>query len=224
MAKFLEQKRALELRTAGRSYSQIKSELGVSKSTLSNWLRDYPLSQKRIRELRDWNEQRIERYRETRRKKREEILNAIYKRQKSRLLPLSKRELFIGGLFLYWGEGGKTKLGELTISNTDPAVIITFIHWLKKCFGVKLTVLRVRLHLYKDMNVRKETKFWSSTLKIPISQFRSPYVKNSNRASLTYKNGFGHGTCNVMLSGAKLAKEVLMGLRAMNDYFMKMRL
>ena len=109
MAKFKIRERAVLLRKEGKSYSEIKSLLKVSKSTLSLWLRDYPLSQEKIRELRDWNQKRIENYRETRRRQRESILNDIYKHEKDVILPLSKRELFLTGLFLYWGEGGKTK-------------------------------------------------------------------------------------------------------------------
>src|SRR3989344_1149266 len=91
--------KAMGLRKQGMSYSQIKQRLGVSKSTLSYWLRDYPLSDKRIRELRDWNEKRIERYRETRRRQREKLLSDIYKEVKKDVLPLSKHDLLVTGLF-----------------------------------------------------------------------------------------------------------------------------
>ena len=71
MARFRDHAKALILRKQGKSYSQIKTILKVSKSTLSLWLRDYPLSRQRIRELRDWSEQRIEKCRETKRKKKD---------------------------------------------------------------------------------------------------------------------------------------------------------
>jgi orotate phosphoribosyltransferase-like protein len=45
--------RAIELRQKGYSYSQIKAELGLSKSTLSNWLYDMPLSEERIKYIQD---------------------------------------------------------------------------------------------------------------------------------------------------------------------------
>jgi len=43
MARFQDKEKALALRKQEMSYSQIKSILGISKSTLSSWLRDYPL-------------------------------------------------------------------------------------------------------------------------------------------------------------------------------------
>lgn len=38
--------KAITLRKKGMSYSQIKTEIGISKSTLSGWLSDMPLSKK----------------------------------------------------------------------------------------------------------------------------------------------------------------------------------
>lgn len=75
MVKREERARALRLRRQGKSYSQIKKEIGVSKSTLSCWLRTYPLNKKQIEKLmklRATSEVRIERYRETMRKKKRE--------------------------------------------------------------------------------------------------------------------------------------------------------
>src|SRR3989344_6471476 len=132
MAKRELEKRAVDLRKQGMSYSQIKNQLGVSKSTLSYWLRFYPLSDERIRELRDHSVQRIERYRETRRKQREAQLNSIYQIEKKKILPLSDRDLFIAGLFLYLSEGEKTNIFTVGISNTNPVVPKLFILWLER--------------------------------------------------------------------------------------------
>lgn len=219
MAKpFLKQK-AIELRGAGYSYSRIKRELGVGKGTLSAWLQGLPLSQERIRELRDWNEIRIERYRETRRKKREAILKEIYSQESSKIFPLSQREEFLCGLFLYWGEGTKTGNGILCLANTDYRMMRFFLQWITLALGVPKEKVFIRLHLYSDMSVEKEQEFWSKTLNIPSSQFKKPYVKKSTLVGLTYKNGFGHGTCNMMVSDAILRKRVLMGIKSIGDLF-----
>ena len=117
------------------------------------------------------------------------------------------------------GEGGKTKENELVISNTNPAIIKIFIYWLKNCFWVNKEKIKIKLHLYKDMNIKKEINFWIKELNIEKSQFIKPYIKNSNKSSLTYKNGFGHGTCNAAIYNGILGKKVLMGLKAIEDYF-----
>lgn len=219
MAKVKEKELALDLRRRGSSYSQIKKLVGVSKSTLSSWLREYPLSERRVRELRDWNETRIEHYRETRKRKREAELDQIASEERRILLPLSKRDLYVAGLFLYWGEGGKTKAFELTLSNTDPAVLRVFIQWLNEVFGVPKEMLHVKLQLYKDMSISAENKYWSKELGLPITQFRKPYIKSSLLSGLTYRGGFKHGTCNIVFSNAKVSKRVHMGLRVLRQYF-----
>jgi len=219
-AKFREKELAIKLRKSGESYNRIRKTIGVSKGTLSLWLRDMPLSKKRIRELRDWNEVRIERYRETRRRTRDALLTEIYKEEKKLIMPLSNRDLFIAGLFLYWGEGAKTKIAELSLSNTDPAIVKVFICWLEKVFSINRKKLRVRLHIYKDMDAKQELLFWSKALGISLLQFKKPYVKSTSRSSITYKNGFGHGTCQINIGGAKIAKRVLMGLKVLSDRFM----
>lgn len=218
MSKPQQREESIRLRKQGKSYSEIKSVLGVAKSTLSTWLKEYPLSIKKIRELRDWNQKRIEHYIATRRITRERLLKNIYTQEKRSIFPLSKRELLLAGLFLYWGEGGKTQTASLSVSNTDPAVIKFFIVWFKK-YNIPKEKLSIKLHLYKDMNIEKEVHFWSNLLKIPIQQFKRPYIKKSDRQALTYK-GFGHGTCNLLLNDAKLSKRVLMGLQAIRDHYL----
>lgn len=213
MARFRDHQRALVLRKQGMSYSQIKKLLGVSKSTLSLWLKDYPLSKERIKELRANNEQRIERFRETMRRKKEARLEKTYKIQKGLILPLDKKESFIAGLFLYWGEGSKSKMDRLSISNTDPNIIKFFINWLNKSLNVNRTKIRILLHLYSDMDIRKETMFWSDQLKIPLSQFNRPYVKKTLSTNVNHKGSFGHGTCNATVCSVPLAEKIFMTLK-----------
>lgn len=221
MARFKDHQTALALRKKGKSYSQIKELLKVSKSTLSYWLRDYPLPQEKLRELRDWNQQRIENYRNTRRTQKEQRLAQVYKKQKKLIFPLNKREEFIAGLFLYWGEGGKSKNSSTTISNTDPSLIKFSIKWFTKILGISSEKLRVRIQLYKDMRADDAIDYWSKTLKIPKNQFTKPYFKKSNRTDLTYKGIFVHGTCNVIINNARLCEKILMGLKSIADYYMR---
>lgn len=221
MTRFADREKAIKLRLQEKSYSQIKKILGINKSTLSYWLRDYPLSKQRIKELRDCNEQRIEKFRETMRKKREARLKKFYQQQKKIILPFNRRNLYLAGLFLYWGEGSKQQMWSLTISNTDPAVIKFFLYWLVKGLKVSKNKLKVQLHLYEDMNIKKEHLFWSKTLNIPLNQFIKPYIKKSSSLRINHKGGFGHGTCNLRIGDARLTEKILMGLKSISDYYLK---
>lgn len=219
MARFKDHEKALNLRKQGMSYSQIKKILKISKSTLSNWLNKYPLSKERIRELRDKNEMRIEKYRETMKQKKEKRLKEFYEIQKRIILPLSKRELFIAGLFLYWGEGSKGNMTRASLSNTDPAMLKFFIRWITECLDVPKEKLKIHIQLYADMDIAKEIDFWSRTLNIPRQQFIKPYIKKSLITRINHKGGFGHGTCNVNIGNARLSESIMMAIKAIIDKY-----
>lgn len=198
---------AVEMRKQGMSYSKIKSELGVSKSTLSNWLYDLPLTQERISELRDNSEVRIERCRDTKLKKKNTRLDKVYERVSLDIASISNRELFLCGLFLYWGEGDKTKGYRVAISNTDSSIILCFKKWLS-LLGVVDGNIKVRLQLYRDMDIDAEIEYWSVLLDIPRQSFRKPHIKTSNRAGLTHEQKFTHGTCNLIYDNRDIAEYV----------------
>lgn len=216
MARVQDKQKALTLRKEGKSYSEIKTLLGISKSTLSGWLADYPLSSERIKELRDFSPRRIESFRNTMRRKREKRSEEVYSVVKKNIGKISDREALIGGMFLYWGEGGKTARSTVSLSNTDPAMLRFYMRWLV-LLGVKTKDLRVKLHIYADMDERDSMRFWAKELGLPISNFTKPYVKKSNLIGLTYKNGFGHGTCMIRYYDQKLADYVAMSLKYIKD-------
>lgn len=209
--KELKQK-AIELRKKGCSYSQIKDEIGVSKSTLNGWLYDMPLSEKRIRELQADSPIRIEHYRNTMRKKREARLAKVYTEISRKIGKLSNRELFLAGIFLYWAEGTKTRKCGIELTNTNPGMLQFFIRWLE-LFDVPKSSLKVHLHLYSDMDIKKQTRFWAKTLSLSVSQFRKPYIKESSSTSITYKTGFGQGTCSITAGNTELSNKILMGVK-----------
>jgi hypothetical protein len=212
MARKLDKQKAIAMRQKGMSYSQIKEKIKISKSTLSIWLSEMPLSEKRIMELRDNSPIRIEKYRNTMRAKKDVRLEEVYKKVSKEIGNFSKRDLFIAGLFLYWGEGTKAQNSLVALTNTNPAMLKLFIKWLK-LFGVENKDLKVNLHLYKDMNIKATLDFWSKELKIPLSQFHKPYIKKTDLKSITYKNGFGKGTCSVILGSRDLWEYIMMSIK-----------
>jgi hypothetical protein len=76
-------------------------------------------------------------------------------------------------------------------------MIIFFISWLTK-LGVSRARMKVKLHLYTDMDIKKSIAFWSAKLGMPKTQFYKPYIKETTAVSKTYKGMFAHGTCTVI--------------------------
>lgn len=218
MARFKDREKVIQLRKKGKSYTEIRDVLGVGKSTLSAWLRSYPLSKQDMIRLRDKSPKRIESYRNTMRVKREKRLYAVLDRVRIDLSCMDNDAYLLAGFLLYWAEGGKTKPYTATVANTDPAILQFFLSWLEM-LGWPRDKVKVRLQLYADMDAQKEIKYWSRVLNVSIKQFTTPYVKTSNRSDITHKSQFSHGTCNVIVDNRDLSEYVLQGIEVLRDTF-----
>jgi hypothetical protein len=212
-----ERRKAIKLRRLGETYSEIKAQLNLPKSTLSDWLKDCPLTSKQLAKLHKHIRYKkyiaIEKTRETKRQKREIRFKQIFEEEKKRILPINNRELYLAGLLLYLGEGVKGDNSTVGLNNTDPKVVKLFLYWLTHCLKVKKHKIRVNVHLYQDMNISRYLTYWSTYLSIPRSQFIKPYIKASNRSDLDQK-GFGNGTCGLYIYDRKLKLKVMAGISA----------
>jgi len=217
MVRYLDKTKAIAMRKKGMSYSTIKEKLGVSKSTLSGWLREMPLSRERINELRGNSQQRIEKYRNTMRQKSEARTKQVYEKIGKMIGSFSKREMLIAGIFLYWGEGGKTMPYTISLTNTDPKMIRFYMHWLSQ-LDVPKDRIKVRLHLYSDMNVQEMMKYWAQLTKLPLTQFNKPQIKKSSSKKILYR-GHGKGTCTIVVHNRDVAGYVLQGLAYIQNMY-----
>lgn len=223
MAKRILKDLALKLRLEDQmSYSQIKKRVKVSKSTLSLWLRDHPLSEERIRELKlnyEGREVQIERCRETKLRKRNERFLRYKDEERLKIGVISDRELMFLGLALYWGEGGKTANTQLCISNTDPGVLKVALAWYTRVLEFEMNKIQVRLQLYLDMDVKKEQMFWSNELRIPPQNFAKAHIKKTTSFGLSHRGRFGHGTCELRVYGVEGFERVMANLQLLSGYF-----
>jgi hypothetical protein len=218
MTKFLIKRQVVDLRKQGKSYSDILKVIKVSKSSLSLWLKDVPLTSKQKLNLADRRKRAVETYRTTMKLKHQNKLESYYNSQAKKLLPLSDKELMIAGLFLYSGEGNKVSRGSLNITNTDPSVVKFSIYWITKSLKVDINKVHIKLHLYSDMDVEESTKYWVKELKIDKKLFRKPYIKKTKRADIDQK-GYGHGTCGIWVYDTILKENVMMAIKVITDKY-----
>lgn len=200
------------------SYGEIAKRLRVSKSTLSRWLADIPLSEDRVRALRQeaWTkgEEKREKFRRTMRAKRDEQDERAYQVLKNKFVSMSKQSLFIAGLMLYAAEGDKKTRAEIAFTNTDPAMVLFFARWLSQYLDIPKEKLRIQLHLYEDMDIKKEESFWQHYLGLDRSQLCKSQVRPLRPASFTYKGSFRHGTCKLYVGGVQKKTELMLSIRA----------
>lgn len=218
--------KAVELRIKSElSYSEIKKRLNVPKSTLSYWLHDFPLNEKKIIELQQkgWTkgEAGREKFRLAMRKKKEEKAQVIYNKQKIRLLNISKDAYFVAGLMLYLAEGDKRNYSRIALGNTDPRVIKFFIKWIIKFLGISKNKIKAQLHLYENMDIEKEKKFWQNELELHETQFYKSSVRKLKKSSFSYRESYRHGTCEIYLMGVEKKTELMMAIKAFMDKYLK---
>lgn len=205
------------------SYGEIKKRLNVSKSTLSYWLRDFPLNEKKILELRrkGWtkSEASREKFRATMREKKKLKNQEIYKKYRKEFSALSKKTLFIAGVVLYLCEGTKTDYSRIVLTNTDPKVIKFFIWWMNIFLDIPKNKIKVALHLYEGMNLEKEFNFWKNGLEISKGQFFKTSVRKLRKSSFSYGESFRHGTCKIYFGDAGKKREIMMAIQAFFDSY-----
>ena len=149
--------------------------------------------------------------------KREKRHGEIFFKKGEQFRSLSKDTLHIAGLFLYWGEGAKTRMDRIALTNSDPKMMAFFIWWLRTYYRVSDSRIRARIHIYSDMNEQEELRYWRNVLNLPDSNFTKTYVKTSYRSNINHKGSYQHGTCEVCLCDSRLAEDVLISIRALKD-------
>lgn len=218
MAKLLLRRKVIKLRKQGKSYSDIRKIVKVSKSSLSLWLRNVQLSDAQRTAIKDRRKRAVETYRKTMKLKRLRRSSSYYVNQKNTWVPLTEREIFIAGLFLYLGEGNKASPNSIGITNTDPSVVKFSLYWITKALKIPKNKIRIQLHLYSDMVIEDEIEFWLTQLKMKRSSLVKPYIKKSNRTEIDQK-GWGHGTCGLVVHNTVLKENILMAIRAITDNY-----
>ncbi|OGI98157.1 hypothetical protein A3H53_03270 [Candidatus Nomurabacteria bacterium RIFCSPLOWO2_02_FULL_40_10] len=221
--------KALKLRTENNlSYSAILIQVPVAKSTLSEWLRHFPLSKEKILELRrdGWRkgEASREKFRETMRSKRSERMKRIYDVCSLKISKIPRDAFFVAGLMLYLGEGSKTNYSKISLANTDPKIVAFFIKWLDEFLDVPKEKLKAQLHLYPNMNLEEEKRFWKSILGFNDSQFYKPYISKILRSSFTYKESFRHGTCSIYFGSVEKKAELMSNIYAFTDLYLSTKI
>lgn len=220
---------AIELRLTHKlGYKAIAERVKVSKSTLSRWLENLPLTDERILELRReaWSrgETSRERFRQTMRAKRDERDRQTYLRQKKKLARISEQSMFIAGLMLYAAEGDKKSKADIAFTNTDPILILFFARWIVRFLGFPKEKLRIQLHLYENMDVKAEELFWMRELGMSKGQLWKSQVRTLRPKSFSYRDTARHGTCKLYVGSVPKKAEVMLSIRAFFDtYSMGMR-
>jgi hypothetical protein len=215
MSKSVQKIEALNLRKTGKSIKYIARQIGVSVGSVSLWCRDVELAteQKKILEANARNPYYAGRgiYLKKLKKQTDARVKQLQKTGIKKVGKLTKRELFLTGAVLYWAEGFK-KDTQAGLASLDPNMIRFYIKWLKKCFGYqnKDFIFRVTVNISHEYRIHEIEKFWSTTLDVPLDQFRKPFFQNVKWKKIYENPNEYYGVLRVKVRRSKdLLREIL---------------
>ncbi len=191
-AKTKQKEEAINLRREGLTYSAILARVSVAKSTLSLWLRDVGLSERQSQKI---TKARLEAGRKggvARRVQRIEKTKRILEDAILEIGSISKRDLWLIGIALYWAEGAKEKkyrTGEqVMFANSDPRMVNLFLKWLKQMKIAEIDfVFEIYIHEMYRNKAKSIVKSWSVLLNRPSDAIFRVYFKKDSKRRETYR-------------------------------------
>lgn len=206
--------RARELRGHGVDYEEIARTLGVSKGSVSLWVRDLPRPVRlSYDECRRRSAEGARRYWAAERSVRESTRALECAAAGAQIGKLTDRELLIAGAIAYWCEGEKNKphrrSDRVNFINSDPALIRFFLRFLSAA-GTPHTDLRFRIYIHENADVESAHRFWLQVTGATIDQFATPTLKRHNPKTVRKNVGDSYRGClriNVR-NGAELYRKI----------------
>ena len=122
---------------------------------------------------------------------------------------LSSRELLLVGTALYAGEGTKRD-GSVGFANSDARMVQMFLYWLRSCFAIDESRLRLTLYLHQGLDLLVANHHWSAATGIPLAQFRKLYRALPDPSIRRSKHPMG--CASVVYSSSAIHREIV-GMR-----------
>jgi hypothetical protein len=191
--------RARELRAQGLDYEEIAGALGVSKSSVSLWVRDLGRPEHlSYEECRKRSAEGARRYWAAERAVREAARAATCAAAAAQIGPITDRELLIAGAIAYWCEGAKNKPGRradrVIFTNSDPALVRLFLRFLDVT-GTPRMNATFRICIHESADLEAAQRYWLEMTGAPADQFRRPTLKRHNPKTIRKNTGAEYHGC-----------------------------
>lgn len=204
--------KAIKLRQVGLSLGVIGAKLKIPKSTLSGWFRNIILSKEYKNVLiRNWKnglikarkkavvwhkQQKIKRIEEAK-----TLSNSVF--NKINLKDKYIQELALA--MLYLGEGNKGN--HLGLGSSDPRILKFFLRIISNVYSVNLKEVYCSLNLRFDQNKERVIKYWSKSLGLPISCFKTVSFDKRTKGITTYSSY--NGVCQIRFGDVSLQRRLI---------------
>ena len=190
---------ARHLRDQGLAYNEIAARLGVSKSSISLWVRDMPRPERLSYEAcRERQAAGVALYWAVERQRREDAKVAVSRAAAQELGQLTSREILIAGAIAYWCEGAKNKpyrrSDRVDFINSDPMMIKFFLRFLETA-GISTDRLIFRVCIHETADIAAAERFWRETIGVEGAQFNRALIKHHKPRTSRKNVGAGYYGC-----------------------------
>ncbi len=196
MAKSAQKLQARALRRRGESLGEIAKIVGTSKGSISYWCRDIALTEKQIEALLARDVAGMKRGQliaaENKRRERQFRVEKYQLEAFQDVGKLSRRDLFMLGIGLYWAEGSKRR-GLLSLANTDSHLVKAFLMFIKHVYGNTNfeTKYRIQLNIDHKNRYQEVLTYWSQQLHVPKCQFSKPtFIKAKHKKIFDHRKTY----------------------------------
>jgi hypothetical protein len=118
------------------------------------------------------------------------------------------------GLIMYWCEGDKSTESHtyrVALTSCDPFMLKLFTQWLCTYYGVKKAQLKIRLHIWPNVDENLARTFWSKSLDLPVGNFTKSWIKPRGRG--VGKQVHAYGICRVSISSKVLLDQIISNIK-----------
>lgn len=183
--KVVERERARELRAEAWTLREIADHLGVSKGSVSVWVRDVEFTPK------PRNRGHASQRPHPMAVRKQAELDRCRRLGVDLAATATERDFYIWGLAMYHGEGAKTEASGFQLANTSEDIVAAFVRWMRTFFVIDERRLRASLYLHAGLDEGRAKAHWSQVASIPTEQFTKTYRPARRAGHKTSKHEFG---------------------------------
>ncbi len=212
--------KAILLRREGKTYTQISSELGISKSSVSLWLKNYKLTESELAIIKENTKNRVEKGRMKSkisiRSRKVFADKTLYEQANKIFLGFVNEAMFCYGLGLYEGHGNKTS-NYYSFTHKNPEIHKIMLVWMNKYLSIDKEKLKFKIYLGLNDDYVNTVDFWSQYLDIPEESIKVYAYKRGDNDSK--KGDHTKGIMSVMYNDVSIILKVLAWQKMLIKYY-----
>ncbi len=197
-------------REEGLAITEIAQRLDVAKSSVSNWVRDIPLTDAQQAALKAHYTHYESQHQGSRAVIRKYRALRQHYQAEGRAKAREGDPLHLAGCMLYWAEGRKSR-NSLTLVNSDPQMLVFYMRFLRSCLDVTDSDIQIRISCYSESEdaTARIVAYWFDLLGLPCDCLKQIIVNRRPNSSQQRGRKLNYGTCEVAVHRTSQVQHVL---------------